>query len=81
MDPALVFGRVLRSARKEASLTQEALALKAGVERNFVSLIERGVNQPTLRVLFKLSSALGTAPSELLARVEKEIQWSPSAYS
>lgn len=42
MDSAVVFGRVLRRLRKTAGLTQEQLALEAGVERNYVSLIERG---------------------------------------
>jgi len=68
-----VFGKILRALRREASLTQEQLAFKAGVERNFVSLIERGVNQPTVKVIFKLASALNTKPSKMLALVENEV--------
>lgn len=74
MDPAVVFGRVLRTFRKEKSMTQEQLALAAGVERNFVSLIERGVNQPALRIIFKLATALETTPSMLLAVVEERLE-------
>ncbi len=74
MDPAIAFGRVLRHVRKEANMTQEELALEAEVERNFVSLIERGVNQPTVRIIFRLANALGIAPSDLIARVELEIE-------
>lgn len=70
MDPAVVFGEVLRAVRKEKRLSQEELALRAGIERNFVSLIERGINQPTVRVLFKLAGALDTVPSELLGLTE-----------
>ncbi|WP_222611388.1 helix-turn-helix domain-containing protein [Undibacterium sp. CY21W] len=73
MDPAVVFGYVLRRLRKEAELSQEQLALEAGVERNFVSLIERGVNQPTIRIMFKLAKALGTSPSKMLIDVEFEL--------
>ena len=73
MDPSELFGKVLRGARKSKGMTQEQLALNAGVERNFVSLIERGVNQPTIRVLFRLAAALGTPASELIRRVEQEI--------
>ena len=73
MDPAIAFGHVLRRLRKEAGLSQEQLSFEAEIERNFVSLIERGVNQPTIRVIFKLASALGTPPSEMLALVEKEM--------
>jgi transcriptional regulator with XRE-family HTH domain len=72
LDPAIAFGHVLRKARKNAKLSQEELALQAGVERNFVSLIERGVNQPTVRVIFKLSKALKLLPSELIFRTEHE---------
>lgn len=70
MEQSLAFGQVLRRFRKEAGLTQEQLSLEADVERNFVSLIERGVNQPTIRVLFKLAKALGTTPSQMLLEVE-----------
>ncbi|MQR02116.1 helix-turn-helix domain-containing protein [Glaciimonas sp. GS1] len=65
---------MLRRLRKEAGLSQEQLSFEAEIERNFVSLIERGVNQPTIRVIFKLAAALGTSPSQMLALVEKEIK-------
>lgn len=74
MDPAIAFGHVLRTLRKEAGLTQEQLSFEAEIERNFVSLIERGINQPTVRVLFKLASALGTSPSAMIWQVEQELQ-------
>ncbi len=70
MDPGQAFGQVLRRLRKEAGLSQEQLALEAEVERNFVSLIERGINQPTIRIIFKLAVALNTKPSSMLAAVE-----------
>jgi transcriptional regulator with XRE-family HTH domain len=73
LDPAIAFGLVLRRLRKDAGLSQEQLALDAGVERNFVSLIERGINQPTIRIIFKLADALGITPSEMLVLVEQEL--------
>lgn len=77
VDPAKSFGCVLRDARKNAKQTQEQLALAAGIERNFVSLIERGVNQPTIRVLFKLAAALDVRPSDLI-RLTEELTRQPS---
>lgn len=71
MDISSAFGKVLRQKRKEAGLTQEQLGLDANVQRNFVSLIERGVNQPTITVVFKLAEALGCQPSQLLNDVEE----------
>lgn len=71
MDPGLAFGKVLRTVRKEAHLTQEQLAHAAGVDRTFVSLVERGINQPSIRMLFKLSAALGVAPTKLIGLTEQ----------
>jgi transcriptional regulator with XRE-family HTH domain len=74
LDPGVAFGKILRLVRKEAKLSQEQLALSAGVERNFVSLIERGVNQPTIRVVFKLAHALGVSPSKLIELTEEQVR-------
>jgi transcriptional regulator with XRE-family HTH domain len=70
LDAGLAFGKVLRERRKLAGLTQEQLALEAEIQRNYVSLIERGVNQPTITIIFKLAAALGCSPSALIADVE-----------
>jgi transcriptional regulator with XRE-family HTH domain len=73
VDSVVVFGRVLRRLRKAAGLTQEQLALEAEVERNYVSLIERGINQPTVRVIFRLAVALNTTPSNIFRQVEEDL--------
>lgn len=56
----------LRRLRKLAGLSQEALARQAGVSRNFVAQIERGESVPTVSVLRRLASALGTTVAHLL---------------
>lgn len=48
------------------ALSQEALAVDAGVDRSYVGRIERGVENPTVETLDKLASALGVPPAELL---------------
>lgn len=65
---------MLRKRRKESGLTQEKLALEAGIQRNYVSLIERGINQPTIAMLFKLAAVLNCNPSELVADTENQIK-------
>ena len=77
VDPTVAFGQVLRTLRRDAGLTQEQLALAAEVERNFVSLIERGVNQPSVRTVFKLAQALGVPASTMIRLVEEKLQGSP----
>lgn len=70
MDIGLAFGKVLRQARTDARLTQEQVAHAAGLDRTFISLIERGERQPTIRVVFKLATAMGTTASHLVILTE-----------
>lgn len=74
MDPGLAFGRVLRTVRREVGLTQEQLALAADIDRTFVSLIERGERQPTVRVLFKLAAALHVSAARLIQMTEDQVR-------
>jgi transcriptional regulator with XRE-family HTH domain len=67
VSPERAFGQVLRQQR----LSQEALAFEAGVQRNYVSLLERGKNSATLDILFRLAPALGVTVSALMVRVEE----------
>ncbi len=70
----VAFGLVLRKVRKTASLSQEALALEADLQRNYISLIELGINQPTITTIFKLARALKIKPNELIGLVEQEMK-------
>jgi transcriptional regulator with XRE-family HTH domain len=79
VTPQIAFGRVLRDLRKSRGLSQEALAYEAEVQRNFVSLIERGQNQPSISTLWKLAGALHVQPSVVIEKVEKMISEQASA--
>ena len=48
----------LRRARERSGLSQEALALTAGVDRTYVSQLERGVANPSLLILGRIAQAL-----------------------
>lgn len=78
-SPNVAFGAVLRKQRLASGLSQEQLGLESGVQRNFISLIETGQNQPTMTTLFKLSKALNMKPSKLVAEVEKLVDRLPDA--
>jgi transcriptional regulator with XRE-family HTH domain len=69
--PQKAFGLVLRRIRLKAGFSQEALALEAGLQRNYISLMELGRNQPTITTLFKLSAALEISPSDIVKEVER----------
>ena len=49
----------IRAARKSRGLSQEALALAAEVDRSYVSQLERGVANPSLAILARVSEVLG----------------------
>lgn len=59
----------LRRLRRDADLTQEELSLKAGVDRTYVSQIERQLGNPSLQVLSALATTLGHDLVELLAPI------------
>lgn len=70
---AKAFGTILRQRRKELGLSQEQLGMEAAVNRNYISLIELGESQPTIGILFKLALALKMKPTELLSRLEDQV--------
>lgn len=75
----LPFGAALRRVRLAAGMSQEKLGLEAGVQRNFISLIETGQNQPTITTIAKLARALGLKASELVVEAEHEAEPRPRA--
>jgi transcriptional regulator with XRE-family HTH domain len=74
ISPHAAFGQVLRKHRLAAGLSQEQLGLESGVQRNFISLIETGQNQPTITTVFKLAQAMGIKPSKMISETEKALE-------
>ena len=66
MDVVLLLGANVRHHRKLKGMSQEQLALEAGMERSYVSDLERGTRNPSVRALGRLAEALGVAPQSLL---------------
>ncbi len=67
------FACVLREIRKSAGLSQEKLALEANLDRTFISMLERGLRQPSLKSLFAISAVLNIHPHEIVRAVEDGI--------
>lgn len=61
------FGDAIRSIRKQRRISQESLALKCGLDRTYISGIERGVRNPSLTNILKIAAALDTSPAEIFA--------------
>jgi transcriptional regulator with XRE-family HTH domain len=74
VEPDQAFGQALRSLRTRRKWSQTDLALRADVDRNYISLIELGKNSPSVRMVFKLCEALDTLPSDLIKEVERRMK-------
>ena len=68
-----IFGKELRKARNEVGISQEKLALQVGLDRTYISMLERGLRQPSLITLIVLGRALNISGSELVSSVEDRI--------
>lgn len=66
MDLVELLGENVRRLRNEQGLSQEELAFRAGMKRSYLSDLERGVRNPTVRALERLARALNTTPPVLV---------------
>lgn len=72
VDQAL--GQALRKLRTERGWSQTDLALRAEMDRNYLSLIELGRNSPSVRMLMRLCLALDVQAADVLRDVERRMQ-------
>lgn len=59
-------GQSLRRIREKKDITQEQLALDAGLNRAYIGYIERGERNPSTDTLVKIAKALKVSPKDLL---------------
>ncbi len=62
------FGDRVRELRLERGLSQEELAFRANIHRNYLGGIERGERNPCLNNIISIANALGICPAELFSR-------------
>ena len=65
-DIRQIFGRNLKTLREAQGLSQEKLAEYAGVHRTYISAVERGIKNVSLKNIEKIAIALGKVPKDLL---------------
>jgi transcriptional regulator with XRE-family HTH domain len=68
MDLSRILGRNVRELRKRKGMSQEELALETGMKRSYVSDIERGTRNPSVKAIARLAAALKVEPDLLLRR-------------
>jgi transcriptional regulator with XRE-family HTH domain len=66
-----VFSAQLKKLREARELSQERLSELSGLNRNYVSDVERGRRNPCLFNIIKVAEALNVSPSELFRPFDK----------
>lgn len=61
-----VLAKNVRTSRKEMNLSQEELAFECDIDRTYISKVERGIANPSLLVLFKISNVLKVEIKDLI---------------
>jgi len=67
------FGQAVRAAREKLDLSQEELGFRSDLDRTYISGIERGVRNPTLKTMLRIATAVGVGPSKLVAAAEARV--------
>jgi transcriptional regulator with XRE-family HTH domain len=66
------FGQVVRIVREdELNISQAELEKRTGLNRTFISDLERGIQGPGIRTIFRIARGLETSPCSLLRRTAK----------
>ena len=68
-DVLIAFGEAVQRARAEKSWSQEKLGEISGLDRTYVSSVERGQRNISILNICKIARALGTTPSSLLSSI------------
>lgn len=70
LKPQIAFGQALRHFRRKIKISQEKLSQKSGLDRSYISLLERGLRQPSLTSILQLSKALKISSVNFISEVE-----------
>ena len=71
MDIASQVGPAIRTLRDEVGISQEELAGRSGLDRTYISGIERGRRNPSVRSLQRVSDALGPTLDVIFVRARR----------
>jgi transcriptional regulator with XRE-family HTH domain len=69
--PEQAFGAVITSLRVKRKWSQQHVSEKSGYSVRYLNQVERGTQNPSLRMILALAGLFGLRPSQLLARAER----------
>lgn len=65
------FGAAVRERRDLLGTSQEKLAFRCGLDRTYLSAVERGGRNPTIYVVWRIADGLQTTVDDLLRAAER----------
>lgn len=68
-----LFGITLRELRARAGISQQDLTFDCELDQTYISLLERGLRQPTISTVFVLAEKLSIKTSRLIRRIEEQL--------
>ena len=71
LNPDEAFAQALQRARKQREMSQELLGFESGYHRTYISLLERGKMNPSLRTILSIAAALKMPAAQLVRDVEQ----------
>lgn len=69
--PERAFGEALREIRKAKGISQMDLYTASGIDRTYISAVERGIQSPTIRMIVRFAKYLKVRPSDIVCRMEQ----------
>lgn len=69
----IAFGIVLREERKIHGFTQESFGFASGLDRSYISLLELGLNSPTLNTIVDICNAFHLSLGDFAKKIDLKI--------
>jgi transcriptional regulator with XRE-family HTH domain len=69
-------GEALRQVRESRGMSQMELFMESGIDRTYISAVERGIQSPTIRMVVRFATCLKIRPSELVRHMEQSPRYS-----
>lgn len=66
-----MLGRWLREARRTAGMAQAEVARRSGVDRSYISDLERDLQTPSIHVLLRICRAMNVSAADIIREVER----------
>jgi transcriptional regulator with XRE-family HTH domain len=73
-DVARAFGDALKATREKTGVSREQMARRSGMERTYISQLERGLHDPGLSYVLRIAEFLKVAPGTLVRDVARRLR-------